>query len=175
MNNNALYVNMTELKIATDPVTFICLGLGSCIGLLMYDPAVPVAGVAHVMLPKSSGHVTHPGKFADTAVKALLEGMKQKGAHQNSLCAMIFGGGNMFPTGSKEKITIGMSNANAIIEELESEKISLLAHDVGGNSGRSIYFDTNTGRVLIKMVKEDREKLYQGFEYAEPKNKGAHR
>ncbi len=53
----------------------IALGLGSCIALVMIDSQAQIAGLAHVMLPESSGPTTLPGKFADTAVPELLDRM----------------------------------------------------------------------------------------------------
>ena len=50
----------------------VSLGLGSCIGLALMDRRLGVAGLAHVVLPVSSGNApTNSWKFADSGFVAL--------------------------------------------------------------------------------------------------------
>jgi chemotaxis protein CheD len=51
-------------------LTLVCLGLGSCVGLCLFDPAAGVAGMAHMVLPKSMGEAASgkAAKFVDLAV-----------------------------------------------------------------------------------------------------------
>ena len=50
--------------------------LGSCAGVILYDRVAKVGGVAHIILPDSRGKADHPGRFADTAIPALLADMQ---------------------------------------------------------------------------------------------------
>lgn len=155
-----IHVHMTEIKVVDYPVELVCLGLGSCIAITLYDPDSKIGGLAHVMLPNDRGisHVKHPGKFANTAVKALLEKMLVKGANRESIQAKIFGGANMFSSFSSKKVApVGDSNIKAVIEELQQYNIQLVAKDLGGNTGRSIVFDTTTGRVMMNTAKNTTE------------------
>ena len=47
------------------------LGLGSCIGIAVWDPVARVGGMAHVVLPESamSSLGSPPGKYADARQK----------------------------------------------------------------------------------------------------------
>jgi chemotaxis protein CheD len=115
------------------------------------------------MLPHSGEaiNLTHPGKFADTAVRELLIIMLKKGANIKRIQAKIFGGSEMFPSVKcSKKKTIGELNTQAVIKELGHFGIPLLAKDVGGNSGRSIYFATLSGLVTMKKIKEAISKIY---------------
>ncbi|MGM5480840.1 MAG: chemotaxis protein CheD [Nanobdellota archaeon] len=47
-------VNMGDLNIGHGTDELISLGLGSCIGIALYDSTRRIAGLAHVMLPNSS-------------------------------------------------------------------------------------------------------------------------
>ena len=44
-------VGMADLKVAHAPDSLTTLGLGSCIGLTLYDPVAKVGGLVHFMLP----------------------------------------------------------------------------------------------------------------------------
>ena len=47
-------VGMADLKTAKAPNTLTTLGLGSCIGLTLYDPVTKIGGLVHYMLPDST-------------------------------------------------------------------------------------------------------------------------
>lgn len=47
-------VGMADLKTAKAPNTLTTLGLGSCIGLTLYDPVTKIGGLVHYMLPDLS-------------------------------------------------------------------------------------------------------------------------
>jgi len=47
-------VGMADYKAAKSPAILITLGLGSCVGVVLYDNLTKVGGMAHVMLPDSS-------------------------------------------------------------------------------------------------------------------------
>ena len=53
-------------------VTLSTYALGSCIGVVAYDPVVKVGGILHMMLPDSSispeKAVQQPAMFADTGL-----------------------------------------------------------------------------------------------------------
>ena len=148
-------VGIGQIAASGDRDVFIsALGLGSCIGIVMIDAHARVAGMAHVMLPEagptSSGP---PGKFADTAVPALIESVLRLGAHRSRLIAKIAGGAQMFGAGSGGGIlSIGERNAEAVRAGLRSAGILLRSADTGGNSGRTMQVHTSTGTVTVRIV-----------------------
>lgn len=128
------------------------LGLGSCIGLVMLDVAGRVAGLAHVMLPRSSAAGGPPGKFADTAVPALIDALTALGAERLRLEAVIAGGARMFGGSGGSAMAIGDRNAEAVRAALTQSRIRLRAADVGGGSGRTMHISVATGSVTVQPV-----------------------
>ena len=51
--NEELHVGISEYKIAQAPTRLITVGLGSCIGTIIYDEASHIGGLSHIMLPDS--------------------------------------------------------------------------------------------------------------------------
>ncbi len=80
-------VGMADLKTATNPEVLTTLGLGSCVGVCIYDPVTKVSGMAHVMLPDSKAirNNSNVAKFADTAVVKLVNDMVANGASKRRL------------------------------------------------------------------------------------------
>src|SRR5437867_3655500 len=93
----AIMVGIAEIRVSrsADDV-LIALGLGSCIGVCLYDPQARVAGMAHIVLPDSTGHETNPCKFADTAIPLLCQEMERSGASSSRLRAALAGGAQLF-------------------------------------------------------------------------------
>jgi len=162
MNESKIHVNMSELCVAKSPTQLICLGLGSCIAIALYDGQCKIGGLAHVVLPyaRGEGKVRHPGKFGNTAVKELLRQMKAKGANLLRIKAKIFGGANMFPQLNLGKKTIGQSNIEEVKKALKNHEIAIIAEEVGGQMGRTIVFETSTGQVCLKTKINRKENIF---------------
>lgn len=152
---NLTKVGMADLKIERHPGALTTLGLGSCIGICLYDPATKVIGMAHIMLPSSKTikNNSNIAKFADTAIVELLTNMSKDGASKRRLVAKIAGGAQMFKfSSSNDMMKIGLRNAEAVREILKSHKIPVIADDTGGNFGRTIEFYSDSGRLVIKTI-----------------------
>lgn len=124
--------------------------LGSCVGIVLYHPRVLVAAMAHVVLPQSNGRDGTPGKFADTALPAMLQQLERCGAPRSGLVAKIAGGACMFGAGGP--MQIGDANIAAVNEVLRKAGLAPVAQDVGGNCGRRVSIDCATGRVTVESV-----------------------
>lgn len=120
---------------ATEGDELVAIGLGSCIGLAMVDRLAGVAGLAHVVLPESSGTAGPPGKFADTAVPELLAQMERLGAVKRRVQAVLIGGARMFAVGGS--MDIGSRNATAVRDQLRQLGILVHAEEIGGSRGRT--------------------------------------
>jgi chemotaxis protein CheD len=149
-------VGMAEYKAAKSPATLITLGLGSCVGVVLYDSLTRVGGLAHVMLPDSnlsSKKDYNPGKFADTAIDALIQDMLGLGVDRSNIISKIAGGAQMFQIKSENSIMqIGKRNVEAVKAKLSQLRIKILAEDVEGNYGRTIEFFCETGELTIKTI-----------------------
>lgn len=148
-------VGMADLNICKAPDVITTLGLGSCIGIALYDPALKLGGLAHIMLPDSTKmkNNTNIAKFADTGIDELVRRMIEEGAAQRRLVAKIAGGAKMFEvSGVSEVGNIGARNAEASRQKLKELGIPLLAEDTGLNFGRTVELYCNTGEFHIKSV-----------------------
>lgn len=135
-------------------VVISALGLGSCIGVVLVDARAQIAGMAHVMLPQSAPTSKGPpGKFADTAIPALLESVLALGADRARLVATIAGGAQMFGAGSGAGLfNIGGRNDESVRTALTDARLRLRAHDVGGSFGRTMQVTVGTGAVTVRIV-----------------------
>ncbi len=155
MASNIIKVGMADLKIAKFPDALTTLGLGSCIGIALYDPTSKVGGLVHIMLPdsKSIKNNSNIAKFADTGIVELVSQMIRAGAHRNKIVAKIAGGAKMFATtGLSDISNIGERNAQASILMLNELKIPLLARETGENYGRTMELYCDSGEFIIKSV-----------------------
>ncbi|MDR0764580.1 MAG: chemotaxis protein CheD [Synergistaceae bacterium] len=152
-----IHVGMADLVVSKHPATLTALGLGSCIGLVIFDQLSRTAGMAHIMLPDSSeAHkVSRPGKFADTAVPLLLDELYKLGTVKAQLRAKMAGGARMFPVSGKADhaiFSVGNRNIEATTRMLGAAGIRLVASDTGGSKGRSVEFSTETLKFAVKIL-----------------------
>jgi len=148
-------VGMADMKMAVNPSVIVTRGLGSCLGVVLYDGLKKLAALAHPMLPKiDEGRVkSNPYKFVDSAIAAMLEEFRKKGCQPFLLTAKIFGGAHMFSSIPIDSIfNIGMRNAEVAKEIFSANGIKLIAEDTGGNSGRTIFVDSATGKVAVRTL-----------------------
>ena len=127
--------------------------LGSCIGLVLYDPPAKIGAMAHIVLAERSNRSGPPGKFADSAVPHMLELLQKEGADPRRLVAKIAGGASMFGGGGP--IQVGEANYQAVEKLLRQHGIRVAGEHVGGPKGRRTTFDPNTGNLTVEIVGED--------------------
>jgi len=143
-------IGIGEYAAEKPPAVIVTLGLGSCVGVCIRDPSTRIGGMVHVMLPDSGGKtVSNPGKFADTGIKVLLDEMKKKGANMVRLEAKIARGAAMF---EGKGMNIGQRNVQAVKKWLMHHRVKLVAEDTGGNRARSIEYDLESGKLLVRKV-----------------------
>ena len=138
-------VGMADLKIAKAPNILTTLGLGSCVGIALYDVNAKIGGLAHIMLPDSKQikNNSNIAKFADTAVDQLIEELVANGAKSNRLVAKIAGGAHMFEfKNMDDMMRIGTRNVAAVVQILSEIHIPIIAQDTGENYGRTIELHT---------------------------------
>lgn len=153
--SEVIKVGMADLKIAKDPDILTTLGLGSCVGIALYDPITKIGGLAHIMLPDSTQikNNENKAKFADTALDVLLQEMQDVGARKTRLIAKIAGGAHMFEfKNMNDMMCIGSRNVAAVLHGLEQKNIPVVAQDTGDNYGRTIELETQNGILRVKTI-----------------------
>lgn len=155
MGSNNVKVGIADLNLVLDPGTIMTIGLGSCIGIALYDRMLKVAGLSHIMLPDSTQfkNATNPMKFADSAIPILIDKMQKQGCRKQNIVAKIAGGASMFNFSDKSIISdIGKRNSDAVRKTLKDIGIPIVAEDTGGNKGRTMILESGTGKVTLKIV-----------------------
>lgn len=148
-------IGMADLNVCTVPDSLTTLGLGSCVGIVLYDPSTKISGMVHVMLPDSQKikQNSNEAKFADTGIDLLIKKMVALGARRNDLIAKIAGGAQMFSfSPNNDMLRIGDRNVEATKDKLKALRIRVVAEDTGLNYGRTIEFYSETGELWIKSV-----------------------
>ena len=146
---DCIAVGIGQWKVVRSPTGLRAI-LGSCVGVVIFDPASKIAGMAHILLPDSRGSTEHPGRYADTAIPAMMSELQRArgGIARNGLAAKLAGGAKMFDT--QGVMAIGDANYRAVRAQLDALKIPILSDDIGGETGRNVTFDTASGRFFVK-------------------------
>jgi len=149
-----IVVGMADLKVAKHPDTLTTLGLGSCVGITLFDRAKKIGGMAHCMLPTYKGFEgQNIAKFVDSAVIELINQLVRIGASRTALVAKIAGGAHMFGRSqNSDMLKIGERNAAAGVAILRQLSIPVQANDTGGTHGRTIELNIETGALKIRTV-----------------------
>jgi chemotaxis protein CheD len=147
-------IGLGLMTVVRQPSILSISGIGSCIALAMRDTRTSASGLAHIVLPSSRGaddaYIT-PGKYSDTAVRALNRGIITSGGTIENIRAKLVGGARVLTTGGFD----GTKNIESTRSELAKNGIVVLAEDVGEAYGRSMKFDTATGKIAIKRYQQN--------------------
>jgi chemotaxis protein CheD len=149
-------VSIGDMKIATDPATVLVThGLGSCLGIAVHDPHAGVAGMLHVMMPRSSVNPAkakgNPYLFVDTGVPAFLEALTAAGASKGHWTVRVCGGASTQTSGT-DHFEIGRQNYVMLRKILWQSGILIDAEDIGGSIARGLYIDVGSGRIWMSKA-----------------------
>jgi chemotaxis protein CheD len=143
------------MKISTQPDDqLVTYALGSCLGVVAYDPVVKVGGMLHVMLPLSTIDTAkaaeNPVMFVDTGVPRLFIECYKAGAHKQRLIVKVAGGASIHGSEAEDQFQIGKRNFVMLRKLLWKNGVLLQAHDVGGTHCRTMMLDLGSGEVTVK-------------------------
>lgn len=154
-----LVVYVGDMKTGNHDDILVTHALGSCLGLMVYDPVARVGGLLHAMLPLSSINPqkarANPYMFVDAGVPALFKTLYTMGGQKSRLIVKAAGCGK--PLGNDEMFKIGERNYTVLKKLLWKNNVLLEAEDVGGAASRTVHFDLSNGRTTISSggVKTD--------------------
>jgi len=148
-------IGVADMKVSRNPDdTIVTYALGSCLGVTVYDPEAQVGGMAHIMLPLSTGDPTKaaqkPLMFVDTAVPRLFIACYKAGARKQRAIVRVAGGAAPLSIGRDDYFEIGKRNFIVLRKLLWKNGVLLKAHDVGGNQSRTMSLNLSTGEVILK-------------------------
>ena len=152
-------VGIAEYEVTDDNAELTTSGLGSCVGIALYDERTGAAGLIHVMLPTAEEMADgKPAKFADTGTELLVSEMETLGANTADMVAKIAGGSDMLDF-SEGGSGIGDRNVKQVKATLEDSGIPVVGEDVGGDHGRSLRLEASTGDLLVKSANRANQRL----------------
>jgi len=148
-------VGIAESKVTSEEAVLTTSGLGSCLGVAVFDQAATVAGLVHVMLPSiDEMEGSNEAKFADSGIRSLVSEMEGLGADRGQMSAKIAGGSNMLDF-SENGSGIGVRNIEMGRQTLEEFGIPVVGEDVGGDHGRSLRLEAMNGDLIVKSANRD--------------------
>jgi chemotaxis protein CheD len=148
-----IVVDIAALEVTGAPETqLVTYSLGSCIGLVIYDPVVKVGGMLHYMLPESSLDPAKarqkPGMFADTGIPMLFKTAYRLGLEKRRARVVVAGGAQVLD--ASDTFKIGKRNYAALRKIFWKNHVLVDAEDVGGCTSRTVFLDLDTGQVRVR-------------------------
>jgi len=160
-----VHLRIGELIVTSEPQWVITL-LGSCVSVTMFCHRTKLAGICHALLPGpcNSGVLVDSAdrfRFISHVIPAMLDCFQQKGIRKEEIEVKMFGGANVLQSGcnGSENQWIGNANIIAAREVLRETGLIIKAESVGGTFGRKILFNTQTGEVLHKYLRQTDERI----------------
>jgi chemotaxis protein CheD len=143
-----VYLAPGRLHATAEPVQVTTI-LGSCVAVCLWDPDRRVGGINHFLLPEG---VPPSSRFGDSAVRMLVESVLALGASRTRLRAKIFGGACVLEAFRHDTHPLGARNVEVARERLRAEQIPVVGEDVGGDLGRKLVFDVQTGCAWVRAI-----------------------
>jgi chemotaxis protein CheD len=132
--------------------------LGSCVSLTMRDPVTGHAAMCHCLLPSKPDHSADGSykrqrfHYVDTSIEDMLNEFRARSIPPWRLEIKLFGGANVLAMLTESR-AVGSLNWKQARRLLHEQNLSVSAHDVGGNTGRRIIFETEHGSVMVKRLR----------------------
>lgn len=150
-------VGLGELKQSSDATNaLVAYGLGSCVGVAIWDSSARIAALAHIILPNSAAGSRpndNPLKYADRAVVAMVNELERAGGDRTNFVVRIAGGAQMLRSGGASEIfNIGLRNVEQVRQELARLGLRITSEDVLGHQGRTMSIYPADGRVTVQSA-----------------------
>jgi chemotaxis protein CheD len=142
-----VFLSPGEVFVADHP-SVVTTVLGSCVAITLWDKVRRVGGLNHFVLPRGG----ESSRYGDVAALELLENVLALGAHLRSLEAKVFGGAAVLPTGGEG--SVGAANVAFALGELSRRGIPVVGRHTGGERGRLVIFNTETGEAFVRWLAE---------------------
>jgi len=153
-------VDIADFAVSNDTdCTLVTYSLGSCIGVAVWDSEAKAGGLLHFMLPDSTiapdKAESKPCMFADTGIPLLFRSLYKLGAEKKRIVVKIAGGSQLMD--AQGTFNIGKRNHLVLRKIFWRNNVIIDAEDVGGNDGRTMRLQIDTGRITIKSKNREYE------------------
>ena len=146
-------VGIAEMALSSNAEdVLVAPNLGSCLGIVVYDPKLKHGGLIHCLLPLSKSDPAKasakPYTYVDTGLVQLLEQILAKGSQKKDLVVVVAGGANI--NDEANVFEIGKKNYTILKKLLWKNNLLLRAEDVGNSISRTIAVEVGSGRTTVK-------------------------
>ncbi len=154
-----VYIKPGEACYSKNPIV-VSTVLGSCISITMFSRNIKYAGISHCQLPyckdcnSDCTNCKDPYKYVDCTIKVMIKKFEKMQIQRKDIEVKIFGGADVLKTNSPDKrmSTVGKQNIQMAIETLSKLNMTATVTDVGGQSGRKLFFLTKTGEIYLNRL-----------------------
>jgi chemotaxis protein CheD len=155
-----IVVEIADLKVSSNPsAVLVTYALGSCIAVIVYDPAMKAGGMIHYMLPLSEASpekaTERPAMFADTGIPLLFHSMYALGCKKQNLIVKVAGGGSLYDDNGH--FSIGPRNYTILRKMFWKAGVMIAAEDTGGAKSRTARLFLDSGRCTVNSAGEELE------------------
>lgn len=153
MSKRLVSIHIGQYHASRNP-TVIRTVVGSCVAVCLYDPEAGIGGMNHIFLPGRNENIGFgiSAHYGIDAMELLIGRLLKIGAEKKNLLAKAFGGASTLPAMDSAQ-NIGKRNSEFVINFLEKESIRLIGCNLGGITGKKIFFHTDTGDVFLQHLK----------------------
>ncbi|MGC9053532.1 MAG: chemotaxis protein CheD [Candidatus Hydrogenedens sp.] len=153
-------VNISDMKVSSNPEdVLVTYSLGSCVGVVLYDPLQKIGGLIHCMLPLSKVDPERareaPYMFVDTGLPLMMQTLINMGADKKRMIAKVAGGAVLLDDNGMFRI--GERNHIVVRKLLWKNNILISSEDIGGTLARTMYLYINDGKTTIKSAGKEYE------------------
>jgi chemotaxis protein CheD len=158
---NRVIVGVGDMVVSDKPGDLVVTyALGSCLGLVIYDPAAKVGGLLHAMLPDSSilknkkdGEDFNPYKFVNTGIPLLFKTCYKLGAEKKRLKVKMAGCSQLMDdTGF---FNIGKRNYAATRKLLWKNNVMIDAEHCDQSDSVTLMLDIGTGETVMRIANQE--------------------
>lgn len=149
--DQVLEVKTADFATGEAPQKLITHGIGSCIVVCFYSSAQKIGALGHFMLPKAPTGYSGGYRYVDYSLDVMLSELIKKGVDKNRLIVSVIGGAQMFKILESPVMSIGQRNIEEAKNWLSKNGLGISFLDTGGNVGRNVEFDLQTG--IVKVTK----------------------
>lgn len=156
-----IYLKPSDIYITETPLMVETV-LGSCVSVTMFDRTSGVSMICHCLLPQCRNEIpcdrdcADGFKYVECSIRRMINKFDSYNIKRSNIEVKVFGGADMFMAGgdNANSMAIGKQNIETALQIIKSERLNLIASDVGGYQGRKIFFNTYTGEVHLKRLKK---------------------
>lgn len=146
-------VGVGDMAVSNNQSTILSTyALGSCIGVIAYDPVARCGGILHLMLPEAAVSpqkaLTQPAMFADTGLPLFFKGLVGLRAERSNLRLFVAGGASVM--GGSDPFRIGERNTTVTMNFMGTNRLNVLKTDTGGSISRTVHLELSTG--IVNMI-----------------------